>query len=313
MKLCISTACYRWMLDPHRRRDRPEHRNFGWPPAFLQTEDSPRPGVMRYDWMLEKTRSLGLEGFYMHAADVGDGPAVQAFGARMRAAGLTFNGGLTANWAATANEWDQEYRETAIEHVALNARGGVTIATVTHLMAGVHNHFTTAPPIDEQIERAIRNFSTILPACREHGVTLAFENHMDYRLSEVVAIVEGLDSEFARITLDTANSFLVLEDPLEGARLAAPYTAAVHLKDFTVHPLTETWEPELHWAPVGRGDSPIAEVLDLLQAEAPNPEQLLAHIEIAGLPQTDPELWVRASAEHLRRYAAHHFPNQAAA
>ena len=260
--------------------------------------------------MLEKTRELGLEGFYMHAADVGDGPAVDEFGARMRAAGLIFNGGLTANWAATPHEWDLDYRQRAIEHVELNARSGATIATVTHIMAGVHNHFSTDPPIGEQIERAIRNFSTILPACERHGVTLAFENHMDYRLSEVVAIVEGLGSEFARITLDTANPFLVLEDPLQGARRAAPYTVAVHLKDFTVHPLTETWEPEFHWAPVGRGDSPIAEILDLLQTEAPNPNQLLAHIEIAGLPQTDPDRWVRASAEHLRGHAAGHFPNQ---
>ena len=301
------------MLDAHRRRDRPEHRTFGWPPAFLQTVDPPELDVRRWDWMLRKTRDLGLEGFYMHAADVGDGPTVEEFGVRMRAAGLIFNGGLSANWAATADEWDRDYRDTAIQHVALNARGGVTIATVTHLMAGVHNHFTTDPPIDEQIERAIRNFSTILPACRQHGVTLAFENHMDYRLSEVVAIVKGLNSEFARITLDTANSFLVLEDPLEGARLAAPYTVAVHLKDFTVHPLTETWEPELHWAPVGRGDSPIAEILDLLQAEAPKPNELLAHIEIAGLPQTDPELWVRTSAKHLRQRQADHFQNQATA
>lgn len=313
MKLCISTACYRWMLDPHRRRDRPEHRNFGWPPAFLQTDPPPQAGVRRHDWMLAKTRELGLEGFYMHAADVGDRATVEDFGARMRAAGLIFNGGLTANWAATADEWDREYRERAIEHVELNARSGATIATVTHLMAGVHNHFTTDPPINEQIERAIRNFSTILPACRQHGVTLAFENHMDYRLSEVVTIVRGLDSEFARITMDTANPFLVLEDPLDGAQLAAPFTVAVHLKDFTVHPLTETWEPELHWAPVGRGDSPIAEILDLLQAEAPNPDELLAHIEIAGLPQTDPDRWVRASIAHLRRHAADHFPNQAAA
>lgn len=301
------------MLDAHRRRDRPEHRNFGWPPAFLQTEDPPGPDVTRWDWMLAKTRSLGLEGFYMHAADIGDGQTVEDFGARMRAAGLIFNGGLTANWAATPDEWDLEFRDLAIEHVALNARGGVRIATVTHLMAGIHNHYTTDPPIDEQIERAIRNFSTVLPACRQHGVTLAFENHMDYRLSEVVAIVQGLDSDFARITLDTANPFLVLEDPLDGAQLAAPYTVAVHLKDFTFHPLTETWEPELHWAPVGRGDSPIAEILDLLQAEAPSPRQLLAHIEIAGLPQTDPDRWVRASAEHLRRHEAAHFPNQAVA
>ncbi|MDE0044244.1 MAG: sugar phosphate isomerase/epimerase [bacterium] len=313
MKLCISTACYRWMLDAHRRRDRPEHRNFGWPPAFLQSLPPPPPDVTRHDWMLAKTRDLGLEGFYMHAADVGDVATVEEFGAHMRAAGLIFNGGLTANWAATPDEWDRDYRERAIEHVELNARSGATIATVTHLMAGVHNHFSTDPPIDEQIERAIRNFSTVLPACRQHGVTLAFENHMDYRLSEVVAIVEALDSDFARITLDTANPFLVLEDPLEGACLAAPYTVAVHLKDFTVHPLTETWEPELHWAPVGRGDSPIAQILDLLQAQAPDPDNLLAHIEIAGLPQTDPDRWVRSSASHLRRHAADHFPNQAAA
>ena len=212
--------------------------------------------------MLAKTRDLGLEGFYMHAADVGDVATVEEFGAHMRAAGLIFNGGLTANWAATPDEWDRDYRERAIEHVEHNARSGATIATVTHLMAGVHNHFSTDPPIDEQIERAIRNFSTVLPACRQHGVTLAFENHMDYRLSEVVSVVESLDSQFARITLDTANPFLVLEDPLEGACLAAPYTVAVHLKDFSVHPLTDTWEPELHWAPVGRGDSPIAEILD---------------------------------------------------
>lgn len=301
------------MLDPHRRRDRPEHRKFGWPPAFLQSDDPPPLSVARHDWMLEKTQELGLEGFYMHAADVGDSQTVEDFGVRMREAGLIFNGGLTANWAATADEWDREYRERAIEHVALNSRAGVTIATVTHLMAGIHNHFTTDPPIDEQIERAIRNFSTVLPACREHGVTLAFENHMDYRLSEIVAIVEALDSDFARITLDTANPFLVLEDPLKGAQLAAPYTVAVHLKDFTAHPLTETWEPALHWVPVGRGDSPIDEILDLLQAEAPTPDQILAHIEIAGLPQTDPDRWVRASVDYVRRHAADHFPNQAAA
>ena len=140
---------------------------------------------------------------------------------------------------------------------------------------------------------------------------MLFENHMDYRLSEVVDLVEGLGSDFARITLDTANSFLVLEDPLEGARLAAPYTVALHMKDFTVHPLTETWEPELHWAPVGRGDSPIEEILDVLETQSPDPATLLAHIEIAGIPQIDPDRWVRSSCEYLRMHAADHFPGQA--
>ncbi len=312
MKLGLSTACYRWLLDEHRRRDRPEHRNFGWPPAFLQTEAPPPPGTARWAWMLDKTRELGLESFYMHAADVGGAAEVRRMGEGMRAAGLEFNGGLSANWAADADEWDREWRSGAIANVALNAAAGASIATVTHRLPGKHNHFTTNPPVSEQIDRAIRNFRTLLPACETHGVTLAFENHMDYRLGEVTALVQGLGSEFARITLDTANSYLVLEDPLEGARLAAPYTAAAHLKDFTLHPLTETWEPELHWAPVGRGNAPIAQVLDLLAAQAPNPDGLLAQIETAGLPQTDPDRWVRAGAAHARRLWARHFPTQAA-
>jgi len=310
MKLGASIACYRWMLDAHRRRDRPEHRNKGWPPAFLQSNVPPAIHESRSEWMLEKSIELGFETFYTHAADVGDRATVQALGERMQSAGIVLNGGLGANWAASADEWDREWHDKVVDHVALNAVGHVTVATVTHLMAGIHNHFTTEPPVEEQIDRAIRNFRTVLPQCEDHGVTLAFENHMDYRLSEVVALVEGLGSEFARITLDTANSFLVLEDPLEGARKAAPYTAALHMKDFTVHPLTETWEPALHWAPVGQGDSPIAEILDVLQAEAPDPDGLLAHIEIAGVPQIDPDRWVRTSLDHLRQHEVDHFPAQ---
>ena len=311
MRLGASIACYRWMLDAHRRRDRPEHRNFGWPPAFLQSTSPPDVETARSDWMLEKSVELGLETFYTHVSDVGDVATVTALAARMDAAGVILNGGLTANWAATADEWDRQWHEHVMEHIALNASGNVTVATVTHLMAGRHNHFSMTPPVAEQIDRAIRNFGTVLSACEEHGVMLAFENHMDYRLSEVVDLVEGLGSDFARITLDTANSFLVLEDPLEGARLAAPYTVALHMKDFTVHPLTETWEPELHWAPVGRGDSPIEEILDVLETQAPDPATLLAHIEIAGIPQIDPDRWVRSSCEYLRMHAADHFPGQA--
>ena len=310
MKLGASIACYRWMLDQHRRRDRPEHRNFGWPPAFLQTNVPPAIGSSRAGWMVGKSIELGLETFYTHAADIGDDAAVQSLTRQMESFGIILNGGLTANWAASADEWDRDWQDRVVEHVALNAVGGVTVATVTHLMAGVHNHFTSTPPIGEQIERAIDNFSKVIPACEEYGVQLAFENHMDYRLSEVVALVEGLDSEFAQITLDTANSFLVLEDPLEGARLAAPYTVALHMKDFTIHPLTETWEPEMHWAPVGKGDSPISDILDLLQAEAPDPDGLLAHIEIAGLPQIDPDQWVKDSLNYIRKHEADHFPSQ---
>ncbi len=311
MKLGASIACYRWMLDAHRRRDRPEHRTFGWRPAFLQSASPPPVDAPRWEWMLEKVVELGLEGFYFHPVELGDEATARAFGAEMRAHGLTFNGGLGVNWAATADEWDGHDHAYAREQIEMNAIAGSSIATTTHLRAPDHNHFSTDPPIERQIDRAIRNFRTLLPMCAEAGVTLALENHMDYRLTEVAAIVEGVGSPWMKITLDTANSFLVLEDPLEGAHRAAPHTVVVHLKDFSSHPLTETWEPEFHWAPVGRGDSPIAEILDLLEAEAPDPDSLLAQIETGPPPHQDPDQWLRAGIAHVRTTASDHFPNQA--
>ena len=183
MRLGASIACYRWMIDAHRRRDRPEHRNFGWPPAFLQSNVPPAIHESRAEWMLEKSVELGFETFYTQAADVGDRDTVQAFGERMQSAGVILNGGLSANWAASTDEWDREWQDKVVAQVALNALGKVTVAAVTHLMAGIHNHFTTDPPVEQQIDRAIRNFGSVLPVCEEHGVTLAFERATQPRLS----------------------------------------------------------------------------------------------------------------------------------
>ena len=312
MKLCLSIACYRWLLDAHRRRDALAYTRLGWPLPYLQTVAPLPTGVSRWDWTIDKVVALGLEGFYVHASEFRDRATAEAFRERMAARQLTYVGGLTAHVAASEEEWQAKWLPWGAEQLQLNAWAGARVATLTHFEAARYNHFTTDLPVDEQLRRAARNLKTLVPVAAEHGIVMAFENHMDYRLSEVVRVVAEVDSPWLRITLDTANPFLVLEDPLEGARLAAPYVMAAHTKDFRLQPLTETWEPQSFWAPVGQGDAPIREILALLQAQAPDPAGLPACIEIAPVPWLDPDVWVRGSAQWLRTACGAYFPHQRA-
>ena len=146
-----------------------------------------------------------------------------------------------------------------------------------------------------------------MPVCEEHGVVLAFENHFDYRLSEIVQVIEAVDSPWLRINLDTANSISVIEDPMDAARIAARYTVTAHLKDMRVQPATGTGEPRVYKAPLGRGDVPIDEILGLLHSEAPDPSNFAACIEVVPPPDQDPDVWMRGSIDWIRETCGQYF------
>lgn len=308
MKLCISIACYRWAFQPSIRRDGPEYRAGGGPLAYLQSFEAPPPEDNRFFWMVDKTAELGLQGLYAHPGEyVDDRAGAEAMRRKVEDRGLIWNGGLTVNMAATDDEWESFEYANAVRQLKLNHWAGLNIATMTHRLPNVHNHFSTDPPIAEQMARAAKHLPTLTPVAEELGVIMAWENHMDYQVAEVAGVVDEISSPWLRITLDTSNPFPSLEDPLEGARIAARNVVAVHFKDFRAQPLRDTWEPHFHYSPVGHGDSPIGEILALLQAEAPDPANLLANIEISPPPQHDPEAWVLESKRWLLEEQGQYF------
>ena len=69
---------------------------------------------------------------------------------------------------------------------------------------------------------------------RQHGVTLALENHglMAGRSDQVRTIIEKVNSPALRANLDTGNFLLVGQNPVDAAQELAPLVALVHLKDF---------------------------------------------------------------------------------
>ncbi|MCK5327165.1 MAG: hypothetical protein KAR36_01065, partial [Candidatus Latescibacteria bacterium] len=60
-----------------------------------------------------------------------------------------------------------------------------------------------------------------------------------------------------------------------------------------------TGEPRIMWTPLGAGTVPVGEILEVLQQNAPDPDRLPLCLEIAPLPDQDPDRWVRMSIEAM--------------
>jgi sugar phosphate isomerase/epimerase len=113
-----------------------------------------------------------------------------------------------------------------------------------------------------QLARMIR---PLLGAAEQHGVVLAMENHIDLLSAEMAELMTEFDSPWLGVCLDTANNLRLFEDPVEVARLLAPWARATHVKDVHVrrgNPRDFSFWPSV---PLGDGLVDIVEILRILR------------------------------------------------
>ena len=79
--------------------------------------------------------------------------------------------------------------------------------------------------------RAYAMVELAAPIVEKHRIPLAIENHKDQRNDERIALFEHISSEYVGATVDTGNSFALLEDPIGTIESLAPWAHTVHLKD----------------------------------------------------------------------------------
>jgi sugar phosphate isomerase/epimerase len=173
----------------------------------------------------------------------------------------------------------------------------------------IHNRFRNDPPLQEQLDRIITNIKPVVRAAEDAGIVLAFENHLDYRAYEIVQIIEAIDSPNLRFLFDMGNTVVVIEDPVEAAKVAAPYTVLCHLKDVRVLPWTPNalFVAAVFAAPLGRGNVDIQQICEIMQAKAPNPRQMCLSLENMPVPPNeDEDVWVvegiKWAKEHLAKF-----------
>jgi sugar phosphate isomerase/epimerase len=107
------------------------------------------------------------------------------------------------------------------------------------------------------------------------------------------------------VTLDTGNLLAVKDDPVEGARKLAPFTAATHIKDLVIEQSGLTGSPTFSCTPTGRGLVNVPAILQHLHAAG---YRGLLCIEIHDPSRewihTPEEELVRMSVEYLKPLAA---------
>ena len=330
MKLGLSHESYRWVAFPWMRSDTPEFVGEMQAPIYLRSIDPPPPGELPIDWMIERVVAHGLSSLSMDGGWFEDLAPARAFRARMTDHNLTFQASVSVDLAASPDDWgsggyDPSWSsrrvptfdisratavrtgwtggtpfDIAVRAMELAQAAGARVLSLVHGQPGRPNHYTKDPSIDEQIDRIVGSLKTLLPIADDLGLTLATENHMDYRCSEFAHIHEGLGSTTLRHVFDFADSMAVNEDPLDAVRHMARYTVATHLRDMRAQPISPIATGVFYHTPIGLGSVPIPAMLEVLRADAPDPDDLHHYVEVVPRPDYDTEHWLTASLDWLR-------------
>ncbi len=155
-------------------------------------------------------------------------------------------------------------------------------------------------PSLEDIAGALRS---VLPACREHDVTIALENHTALGVRDLAQIERSVDDPHVGICLDTANSVARLEGWREVLDVLAPHTVSLHLKDATAQKRGVGFY--ISGAPLGEGIVDCAAVVRRVRANGRDANVLLEFwMEFTGDEETtlrQEEQWIASGLAYIRQ------------
>ncbi|MEM8486203.1 MAG: TIM barrel protein [Bacteroidota bacterium] len=155
------------------------------------------------------------------------------------------------------------------EHEVKNAReAGATILRAVCLGGRRYETFSTLASFQSFKADSIAALERAVPVMQRNRVKLAIENHKDWRIQEIIAIIEHLGSPWMGITLDTGNNISLLEDPMEVVEALAPYTFTTHFKDMGVAPYQDGFL--LAEVPLGNGMLDLSRVVQLCRHHNPD-------------------------------------------
>ena len=115
--------------------------------------------------------------------------------------------------------------------------------------------------------KCLRNFSMNTTTKAANANCAAYTGRSGETAADILRIVEQVDSEWVGTHVDTGNSMMVWEDPVEATRALAPFAVSSHLKDHVV--IVEAGEPLVVGVTNGTGSAECAECYRILCAESP--------------------------------------------
>jgi sugar phosphate isomerase/epimerase len=159
-----------------------------------------------------------------------------------------------------------------------------------------HTRFEPTPPLSERLDLIASNLGLVADAAAEVGVTIALENHCDYRGHEIATILGKANRGNLKAQLDTGNAFVVFEDPVDCAKAMAKWTISVHLKDVRVTPLAPPpWSgPRGESVALGEGHVDNLTICKLLAETSTDTTNMPLLIEPLQMPVGVDSAWIDA-------------------
>src|SRR5919199_262555 len=90
---------------------------------------------------------------------------------------------------------------------------------------------TRGAPWQQQLADTAQVVRELSPLLRDLGLKLAFENHADATVDELIRMIEDVGDDVVGICRATGNLVFPLDDPLGSGGRAAPFPAATQIKD----------------------------------------------------------------------------------
>jgi sugar phosphate isomerase/epimerase len=156
-----------------------------------------------------------------------------------------------------------------------------------------------------KIEWAVRNLKKAAELAESYDIILGLETHaVITHCSDIIEIIDRVNSDYLRVTLDTGNSIASSDgDPtlpfLQAIESLAPNIVATHIRDMTYDRLTKTW----HCVPCGEGvvDLPaIATILKNSNYKGTLALEYITDTQLDRAPKDIPTEIIKDCIEYLR-------------
>lgn len=203
------------------------------------------------DQLVEKAKSLGLE---------------------------LSNYALPANFIHETETAFLEEVERLKSHVDLLHRMGIKHMRHDVTLFTLPPECRTISYLEAHLDQVVRGSQLVADYAAQFGITTTIENHgMAVQHSDrVLRVLEKVNRENFKVTLDVGNFLCVDEDPLVGIKKLLPHASLIHFKDFYrkpyyAPPLNGKWFDTasgnyIRGAILGQGDLNLVETAKLIKA-----------------------------------------------
>jgi sugar phosphate isomerase/epimerase len=120
------------------------------------------------------------------------------------------------------------------------------------------------------------------PVFDRYDLEVGIENHKDWLASDLVSLLQEIDSPRVGACLDFGNNLSLLEDPDETVERLAPFAVTTHIKDMAVAPTSDGFE--MAEVPLGAGILPLERYVSQVRRARPGVRFTLEMITRDPLP-----------------------------